>query len=62
MLVLARKQDEKIMVGHNIEVCVVSIRGDKVRLGLTAPREVEIHREEVYRDIYATPPRGPQNE
>ena len=62
MLVLSRERDEKIMVGHNIELCIVDIRGDKVRLGVTAPREIEVHREEVYREIYASPPRPPQIE
>ena len=48
MLVLSRKKDEKIMVGNDIEICVVEIRGDKVRLGVEAPKEVPVHRREVY--------------
>lgn len=48
MLVLSRNRDEKILIGDNIEVTVVDIRGDKVRLGITAPDEVTVHREEVY--------------
>jgi len=51
MLVLSRKQDEKIIIGDNITLMVVSIQGDKVRLGIEAPKEVTIHREEVYRAI-----------
>jgi carbon storage regulator len=51
MLVLSRKQDEKIMIGDDIEVIVVDIRGDKVRLGITAPEGVPIHRQEVYDGI-----------
>ena len=48
MLVLSRKKDEKIVIGDNIEIMVVEIRGDKVRLGINAPREVSVHRGEVY--------------
>ena len=51
MLVLSRKQDEKIMIGDNITLMVISIQGDKVRLGIDAPKEVSIHREEVYKAI-----------
>ena len=51
MLVLSRKQDEKIMIGESITLMVISIQGDKVRLGIEAPKEVSIHREEVYRAI-----------
>src|SRR4051794_37917733 len=48
MLVLSRQRDETIMIGDDIEVTVVDIRGDKVRLGITAPREISVHRKEVY--------------
>src|SRR5438552_15374131 len=48
MLVLARKSDETIMIGDDIEVTVVDIRGDKVRLGINAPKEISVHRKEVY--------------
>ena len=48
MLVLSRQRYETIMIGDDIEVTVVDIRGDKVRLGITAPREVSVHRKEVY--------------
>lgn len=51
MLVLSRKQDEKIIIGDSITLMVVSIQGDKVRLGIEAPKEVSIHREEVYKAI-----------
>lgn len=51
MLVLSRKQDEKIIIGDAITLMVVSIQGDKVRLGIEAPKHVSIHREEVYRAI-----------
>lgn len=51
MLVLSRKQDEKIIIGDSITLMVVSIQGDKVRLGIEAPKTVSIHREEVYQAI-----------
>lgn len=51
MLVLSRKKDEKIIIGDNITVMVIEIRGDKVRLGIDAPREVTVHRQEVYEAI-----------
>ncbi len=48
MLVLSRQRDETIIIGDNIEITVVDIRGDKVRLGITAPIEIPVHRKEVY--------------
>lgn len=48
MLVLSRKEGEKVMIGDNIVATVIEIRGDKVRLGFDAPREIDVHREEVY--------------
>lgn len=47
MLVLSRKENERIRIGENVEVVVVQIRGDKVRLGIVAPRNVEVDRSEV---------------
>ena len=51
MLVLTRKPGQSIMIGDDIEVQVLSVAGDKVRLGITAPREVGIFRDEVYERI-----------
>ena len=51
MLVLSRQRDETIMIGDDIEITVVDIRGDKVRVGITAPRHVEVHRKEVHEAI-----------
>lgn len=48
MLVLARQRDQTIIIGDDVEVTVVDIRGDKVRLGINAPRTVSVHRKEVY--------------
>lgn len=47
MLVLSRKRDETVMIGANVEVFVVSIRGDKVRLGFRVPEEIPVHRKEI---------------
>jgi carbon storage regulator len=51
MLVLSRTRDETIMIGDHIEITVVDIRGDKVRLGINAPTAVPVHRKEVYEAI-----------
>ena len=51
MLVLTRKTDECVMIGDDVEVMVVGIDGDQVKIGIEAPREVPIHRKEVYEDI-----------
>lgn len=51
MLVLSRQKDQTIMIGDNIEITVVDIRGDKVRLGITAPSKIPVHRKEVYEAI-----------
>ncbi len=51
MLVLSRQRDETIVIGDDIEITVVDIRGDKVRLGINAPRAVQVHRKEVYESI-----------
>jgi carbon storage regulator len=48
MLVLSRQRDESIIIGDNIVITIVDIRGDKVRLGIEAPKEVPVHRQEVY--------------
>lgn len=51
MLVLSRKRGERIMIGKNIELMIMDVRGGTVRLGLEAPKEVAIHREEVFRRV-----------
>jgi carbon storage regulator len=51
MLVLSRQRDETIMIGDDVQVTVVDIRGDKVRLGITAPPHIPVHRKEVYEAI-----------
>ncbi len=66
MLVLSRKKNESIVIDDKIVITIVEIRGDKVRLGIEAPKEVPVHREEVYRAIHqesvsasAQPPQDP---
>jgi carbon storage regulator len=51
MLVLSRHRDESIVIGDNIVITVIDIRGDKVRLGIEAPKEMPTHRYEVYQEI-----------
>ena len=51
MLVLSRQKDESIMVGDDVEITIVDVRGDKVRLGITAPKQIPVHRKEVYEAI-----------
>jgi carbon storage regulator len=53
MLVLSRQRDETIMIGDDIEITVVDVRGDKVRLGINAPARIAVHRKEVYEAIRA---------
>jgi carbon storage regulator len=51
MLVLSRQKDESIMIGDEVEITIVDVRGDKVRLGITAPKSIPVHRKEVYNAI-----------
>ncbi|TXH19447.1 MAG: carbon storage regulator CsrA [Hyphomicrobiaceae bacterium] len=59
MLVLSRRKHESIVIGDGIEVTVIEIRGDKVRLGITAPDNVPVHRREVYDAIQRHLPTQP---
>jgi len=51
MLVLSRQKDESIIIGDDVEITIVDVRGDKVRLGINAPREISVHRKEIYEAI-----------
>jgi carbon storage regulator len=51
VLVLGRRVGEGIMIGHDVKVTVLVVAGDKVRIGIDAPQEIEVHREEVYLEI-----------
>jgi carbon storage regulator len=56
MLVLSRKKNESIVIANDIVITVVEIRGDKVRLGIVAPKDVPVHREEVWHAIHRPDP------
>ncbi|HVU90461.1 MAG TPA: carbon storage regulator CsrA [Pirellulales bacterium] len=58
MLVLSRKKNESIVINDDITIVVVEIRGDKVRLGVEAPKEVPVHRSEVYQAIHRNDDHG----
>ena len=51
MLVLSRQRGESIMIGDDVQITIVDVRGDKVRLGITAPSDIPVHRKEVYERI-----------
>ena len=51
MLVLSRQKDESIVIGDDVYVTIVDVRGDKVRLGISAPKSISVHRKEVYEAI-----------
>lgn len=55
MLVLTRRANQSIMIGDDVVVTVLEVRGDQVRLGIVAPREVDVHREEVFRALHGEP-------
>ena len=54
MLVLSRKKNESVVINDNITIVIVEIRGDKVRLGIEAPKDVPVHRKEIYDAIQAS--------
>ena len=54
MLVLSRRRNERVMIGDDIIVTIVETRGDKVRVGISAPKQVIVHREEVYEAVRKT--------
>lgn len=58
MLVLSRKKNESIVINDDITVTVVEIRGDKVRLGIVAPKEIPVHRQEVHDAIHGKEANG----
>lgn len=62
MLVLTRKLNEAIQIGNEIEVKVVGIEGDQIKLGITAPNHIEIHRKEIYLDIQQANSQATENQ
>lgn len=61
MLVLSRQKDESIMIGDEVEITIVDVRGDKVRLGINAPRNIAVHRKEIYLAIQKEKGEQPAN-
>lgn len=53
MLVLTRRSGESVMIGDDVVVTVLEVRGDVIRLGIRAPRDIQVHREEIYRELQA---------
>lgn len=51
MLVLSRKKGEAVVIGNNVTVRIIDVRGDQVRVGIDAPRSITVHREEIYRQV-----------
>ena len=62
MLVLTRKRNESIVINDVIRITVVDIRGDKVRLGIDAPRDIQVHRQEVYELIHGKSGAKPEDQ
>jgi carbon storage regulator len=62
MLVLSRHRDESIMIGDDIVITIVDIRGDKVRLGIEAPNNIPVHRQEVYEAIKRSTAKQPNSQ
>ncbi len=56
MLILSRTLDQTIVIGDDIEITILEVRGDKVRVGIKAPRSVSVHRKEVYDEIHKPKP------
>lgn len=61
MLVLTRKVDEKIRIGKDITIMIIETRAGSVRLGIQAPKSVEVHRDEIYQRIHGDLPEGTKN-
>ena len=51
MLILARKSNQSIMIGDDIEIIIVEVHGDQVKLGISAPKNIAVHRKEIYEEI-----------
>jgi carbon storage regulator len=51
VLILSRRKGESIIIGDNIEICIVDVQGETIRIGIDAPRTVSVHRKEIYNEI-----------
>lgn len=60
MLILTRRAGESLMIGDDVAVTILSVKGNQVHLGIKAPRDVPVHREEIYRRILAERPETPE--
>ncbi len=58
MLILSRRTDESIVIGDEVTITILSVKGKQVRIGITAPPDVSVHREEIYQRIQAGDPTG----
>lgn len=58
MLILSRRTDESIVIGDEVTITILSVKGKQVRVGITAPPDVSVHREEIYQRIQAGDPEG----
>ncbi|HEY1066277.1 MAG TPA: carbon storage regulator CsrA [Pirellulales bacterium] len=56
MLVLTRKSGDQVLIGEDVVLTVVEVRGDRIKIGIAAPVETPVHRDEVYQRIHAAPP------
>jgi carbon storage regulator len=62
MLILTRRVGETLMIGDEVTVTVLGVKGNQVRLGITAPKDVGVHREEIYQKIGKTGPEKPESD